>query len=545
MTGRKTGIAAAAAILTAGMLMTGIVTPAQATPKDKYASSKTYSVPYESVVFYSHRGLANVYPENTVIALDESMKTGFDGINWDIWPTKPNKQGKFDFAVTHDNTLISMTDNKGLVSKTSASKIKKLKVTKGNNAKKSKQKMVLFSEALKITKKYQCVSQIEMKGMWTQKQTNLLAKKIKDSKIADLIEVESLEAKDLIRFKKSMKKYRISVPTNYVSGQKSNALKRAKTCKKHKFTNLAIRYNRVTKKAVAYCRKNKIGVGAYIPVGMNSNKLAHKLLKYDLDYIVAPGIAWSPEATAQTLETKTAEKKTQKSWERVYSHRGASGERPEHTFAAYDLAIKQGSHFIELDVRLSKNGTLWVLHDKSVKRMTGVKKNIANMTDKQIRKLKVSNGEHLHTLQQVFDRYGKKITYVVELKEGQKNVKPFIEIVKNNKLEKHIIVQAWKVKPLTILEKTFPDMKKYLLVSKSKKLVTTGSKAEAVDGVNVYFSLVSKKMVKQVHKAGKTIGAWTLNTVGDVKKAKRLNLDYYLTNYPGRSLAAEKRLAKY
>ena len=251
-----------------------------------------YIVPKDAYVWYCHRGYAAKYPENSLIALEKGMQAGFYGINWDIWPTKPNKKGNFDFVLTHDNELNSMTAKTWLVTKTVISKIIKLKITKGKNAKKSKQKIARFKDALAITKKYGGISQIEMKGIWTRKQTDLLAKKIRDSGMMDQVQVESLEEKSLIRFKKSLKKYKIKVATNLVSGLHDNPLTTAKLCVKYGFTNMPTRWERMNWKAVKYCRKHGIGIAAYVPVDQDSNFAAHELLKYKLDWIVTPGKGW-------------------------------------------------------------------------------------------------------------------------------------------------------------------------------------------------------------------------------------------------------------
>ena len=48
----------------------------------------------------------------------------------------------------------------------------------------------------------------------------------------------------------------------------------------------------------------------------------------------------------------------------VVAHRGASGTRPEHTFAAYDRAIEMGADYIEQDLQVTSDGVLVVLHDE-------------------------------------------------------------------------------------------------------------------------------------------------------------------------------------
>lgn len=56
----------------------------------------------------------------------------------------------------------------------------------------------------------------------------------------------------------------------------------------------------------------------------------------------------------------------------LIAHRGASGYAPEHTFAAYDLAITQRADFVEPDLAVSKDGVLVCLHDDTLERTTNV-----------------------------------------------------------------------------------------------------------------------------------------------------------------------------
>nr|WP_281173714.1 glycerophosphodiester phosphodiesterase family protein [Brevundimonas bacteroides] len=56
----------------------------------------------------------------------------------------------------------------------------------------------------------------------------------------------------------------------------------------------------------------------------------------------------------------------------VIAHRGASGERPEHTRAAYELAIDQGADFIEPDLVMSRDGHLVVRHENEISETTDV-----------------------------------------------------------------------------------------------------------------------------------------------------------------------------
>ena len=70
----------------------------------------------------------------------------------------------------------------------------------------------------------------------------------------------------------------------------------------------------------------------------------------------------------------------------VVAHRGASGERPEHTLAAYDLALQQGADGLECDVRLTRDGHLVCVHDRRIDRTSTGSGLVSEMTLAQLRR---------------------------------------------------------------------------------------------------------------------------------------------------------------
>ena len=122
------------------------------------------------------------------------------------------------------------------------------------------------------------------------------------------------------------------------------------------------------------------------------------------------------------------------------AHRGASGYAPEHTFPAYDLALKQGADYIEQDLQLTKDGVLVVLHDETLDRTASPTKEsepgdctgpVATKTLEQIKTCEVGRwfnkeyprrargayvGLKIPTLEGVFKRYGKGTNYYIETK---------------------------------------------------------------------------------------------------------------------------------
>ena len=75
---------------------------------------------------------------------------------------------------------------------------------------------------------------------------------------------------------------------------------------------------------------------------------------------------------------------------KVYAHRGYSGLYPENTMLAFEKAAETGCDGIELDVQLTKDGTVVVIHDETVDRTTWGTGRVLDYTHEELRKLDAS-----------------------------------------------------------------------------------------------------------------------------------------------------------
>src|SRR5512139_2686581 len=71
----------------------------------------------------------------------------------------------------------------------------------------------------------------------------------------------------------------------------------------------------------------------------------------------------------------------------IFAHRGASAYAPENTLAAFQMAIQQGADALELDVKLTADGQVVVIHDQTTDRTTGVKGRVSDLTLHELRNL--------------------------------------------------------------------------------------------------------------------------------------------------------------
>ena len=82
----------------------------------------------------------------------------------------------------------------------------------------------------------------------------------------------------------------------------------------------------------------------------------------------------------------------------IIAHRGASALEPENTLSAFERAIGMGATMLDVDVHLSRDGRLVVVHDADLSRATDGQGQISDLTLAQIRHFDAGLGEHVPTL---------------------------------------------------------------------------------------------------------------------------------------------------
>jgi glycerophosphoryl diester phosphodiesterase len=98
-----------------------------------------------------------------------------------------------------------------------------------------------------------------------------------------------------------------------------------------------------------------------------------------------------------------------------FAHRGASGHAPENTLAAFELAIRMGADFIELDVQLAQD-ELIVFHDDRLERTTNGRGTVRGKTLAELRSFDAGQGERIPLLTEVLELTAGAVGVNVELK---------------------------------------------------------------------------------------------------------------------------------
>ena len=282
-------------------------------------------------------------------------------------------------------------------------------------------------------------------------------------------------------------------------------------------------------------------IGAGFLVGMHHSKQDSAAPSAESAEIQTTEETASPqETTAPEPQVDPEQEKRSLAAEHVYAHRGSSGDSAEHSFRQYDEAIGDGAAYIEQDIVISKDGTLYVSHDTDAGRMTGTNRNYSDMTDEEIDQLTTYAGEKILKLGEVFDRYGTSINYVIELKNTDRATEDaFASLVDQYGLRDRIIVQCFYTDTLEYLEGIFPEMPKLCLVKEANAL-EQGIEAPYVDIICVEQSMMTEETASRVHDSGKLFSAYTLVSEDEIRSAIDLGVDTYFTDSVALAISLEE-----
>lgn len=238
----------------------------------------------------------------------------------------------------------------------------------------------------------------------------------------------------------------------------------------------------------------------------------------------------------------------------IIGHRGAAGLAPENTLASFKKAMEFKVDLMELDVHVSKDDSLIVMHDYDVERTTSGEGDIEDLTYSYIKTLDAGSefkpefkGEKVPTLDEVLKLSGGKTKVLIELKWPKKGlytdlVKKVIACIRNNKAESWVVIQSFEISYLEEMHKLAPDLECQQLIIAPKGIMPMhvtrklqGGKFTPlpyVTSVNPHHMFVTKAWIEKMHKENKTVYPFTLNTEDKMRKAINLGVDGIITNYP-------------
>ncbi|MEN6292792.1 MAG: glycerophosphodiester phosphodiesterase family protein [Methanobacterium sp.] len=212
----------------------------------------------------------------------------------------------------------------------------------------------------------------------------------------------------------------------------------------------------------------------------------------------------------------------------VIAHRGASFFEPENTLRAVEKAIKMGADFVEVDVRMSKDNRLVIMHDADINRTTDGKGLVKDYTLQELKRLDAGDGETIPTLDEVIACVKDRVGLVIEIKEPETEGK-ILEKINENKLENTILTSFYH-KSIKNARKMNPSVDAGIIFTCQPVDVMQMASNASANIIFPSYRYMNEDMVKQAKNNGISVYPWTIDDPEIFEKFVEMGADGIVTN---------------
>ncbi|MFI0720492.1 glycerophosphodiester phosphodiesterase [Streptomyces sp. NPDC021224] len=215
-------------------------------------------------------------------------------------------------------------------------------------------------------------------------------------------------------------------------------------------------------------------------------------------------------------------------------HRGVMGVEPENTLRSFRRAEQAGLDQVELDLHLSKDGALVVMHDAEVDRTTDGSGLVRDLTLAEIRALDAGLGERVPVFEEVLDTVGGPVQ--AEIKDIAA-ARALAAALRGRGATGRVSVLSFHDAALAEIRTLLPDVPTVLVAGESGPDVVPRAQAVGARMVSLDLTHLSLDTVRRCHTADIQVIAWTVNTAQDWALARALGLDGAVTDLPAEPAA--------
>ena len=216
---------------------------------------------------------------------------------------------------------------------------------------------------------------------------------------------------------------------------------------------------------------------------------------------------------------------------RIMGHRGAPADEPENTLRSFRRALAVGVAAVELDVQLTKDGRLAVIHDETLDRTTNGRGPVQDFTLAELKRLDAGRGEPVPSLEEVFDLVQGKADLVVELKQPEAAGALLDFFQARQAFDVASIVSFWHP-AVKALKKAEPRLNTGVLMVGCPADPVGLARAARADTLALNFRYVNRELVDAAHQQDIKVMVWNIDDPETLKPYLAMNLDAICTNRP-------------
>ncbi|MCP3738548.1 glycerophosphodiester phosphodiesterase [Rossellomorea sp. BNER] len=240
----------------------------------------------------------------------------------------------------------------------------------------------------------------------------------------------------------------------------------------------------------------------------------------------------------------------------IFAHRGSAGTHPENTMEAFMEAERVGADGIELDVQLSKDGEVVVIHDESIDRTTNDRGFVQDYTLKEIQSFNASykfkklfKQPKIPSLREVFDwMRGNQLICNVELKNG---VIPYpqleervIALVEEFEYEERVILSSFNHYSIVHCYRINPKIEIAPLYSNGLFMPWVYAGSIHARAIHPNIKVITDHMIVDAQNAGVAVRPYTINAKPLMERLIKIDCAAIITDYPEKAIKVRNVIRK-
>lgn len=233
---------------------------------------------------------------------------------------------------------------------------------------------------------------------------------------------------------------------------------------------------------------------------------------------------------------------------RIFAHRGFSGEYPENTMLSFQKAYETGCDGIELDVQLTKDDVIVIMHDERIDRTTNGKGFIRDYTYEELCRFDCCGKfpgmfefQKIPTLREYFEWVREKnLVTNIELKNSVYYYRGLeekvIRMVQEFHLEERVLFSSFNLVSMIKCKEQIPEIPMGFLLENRVDNMGWFAKDCGMQYYHPDKEFLTRDQVEDCHDKGIGVNVWTVNKKQKMKELAEWNVDGIFTNYPDKAM---------
>ena len=218
------------------------------------------------------------------------------------------------------------------------------------------------------------------------------------------------------------------------------------------------------------------------------------------------------------------------------AHRGAKAYEPENTLQAFQKALDLNSDGIELDVHLSSDEQIIVIHDETIDRTTNGKGLVNTFSLSELKSFLIDRKYQIPTLKEVFDLVDKKCFINIELKGLGTPIK-VVQLIEEYISDKnwnynHFIISSFDWNMLEETSNLNPNIPIGVLTEENLDTALAFAEKIKAKAIHPDFQLLNTENVSEIQEKGFLVLPWTVNHEEDIQKVKSYKVNGIISDNP-------------